>query len=100
MPSSDSDSGDELTTHDGGRAGPSWFSVMVGSAEGDAAARWAPGSGADEAGAGSRGSRNRKTAIRFLTWKDMAELRKEVVDMVAQVVSWAEAGGHKQICSP
>ena len=32
MPSSDSDSGD-----DGGRAGPSWFSVMLGSAEEDAA---------------------------------------------------------------
>ena len=39
-----------------------------------------------------RGSR-RKTAIRFLTWKDMAERRDEVMDMVAQVVSWAKAGG-------
>ena len=39
-----------------------------------------------------RGSR-RKTAIRFLTWKDMAERRNEVMDMVAQVVSWAKAGG-------
>ena len=39
-----------------------------------------------------RGSR-RKAAIRFLTWKDMAERRNEVMDMVAQVVSWAKAGG-------
>ena len=39
-----------------------------------------------------RGSR-RNTAIRFLTWKDMAERRKEVMDMVAQVDSWAKAGG-------
>ena len=39
-----------------------------------------------------RGSR-RNTAIRFLTWKDMAERRNEVMDMVAQVVSWAKAGG-------
>jgi len=39
-----------------------------------------------------RGSR-RNTAIRFLTWKDMAERRKEVMDMVAQEVSWAKAGG-------
>ena len=39
-----------------------------------------------------RGSR-RKTAIRFLTWKDMAEQKNEVVDMVAEVVSWAKAGG-------
>ena len=39
-----------------------------------------------------RGSR-RKTAIRFLTWKDMAERRNEVMDMVAKVVSWAKAGG-------
>ena len=39
-----------------------------------------------------RGSR-RKIAIRFLTWKDMAERRNEVIDMVAQVVSWAKAGG-------
>jgi hypothetical protein len=39
-----------------------------------------------------RGSR-RKTAIRFLTWKDMAGRRNEVMDMVAQVVSWAKAGG-------
>ncbi len=31
--------------------------------------------------------------IRFLTWKDMAERRNEVMDMVAQVVSWAKAGG-------
>ena len=38
-----------------------------------------------------RGSR-RNTAIRFLTWKDMAERRNEVMDMVAQVVSWAKAG--------
>ena len=30
-----------------------------------------------------RGSR-RNTAIRFLTWKDMAERRNEVMDMVAQ----------------
>ena len=37
-----------------------------------------------------RGSR-RNTAI--LTWKDMAERRNEVMDMVAQVVSWAKAGG-------
>jgi len=29
-----------------------------------------------------RGSRNRKTAIRFLTWKDMAERRNEVMNMV------------------
>ena len=36
-----------------------------------------------------RGSR-RNTAIRFLTWKDMAERRNEVMDMVAQVVSWAK----------
>ena len=27
------------------------------------------------------------------TWKDMAERRNEVMDMVAQVVSWAKAGG-------
>ena len=41
-----------------------------------------------------RGSRSRRnTAIRFLTWKDMAERRNEVMDMVAQVVSWAKAGG-------
>ena len=39
-----------------------------------------------------RGSR-RNTAIRFLTWKEMAERRKEVMDMVAQVGSWAKAGG-------
>jgi len=39
-----------------------------------------------------RGSR-RNTAIRFLTWKDMAERRNGVMDMVAQVVSWAKAGG-------
>ena len=39
-----------------------------------------------------RGSR-RNTAILFLTWKDMAERRNEVMDMVAQVVSWAKAGG-------
>ena len=41
-----------------------------------------------------RGSR-RKTAIRFIasTWKDMAERRNEVMDMVAQVVSWTKAGG-------
>ena len=31
--------------------------------------------------------------IRFLTWKDMAERRNEVMDMVAQVVSWAKADG-------
>ena len=35
----------------------------------------------------------RKTAIRFRTWKDMAERRNEVIDMVAQAVSWTEAGG-------
>ena len=29
----------------------------------------------------------------FRTWKDMAERRNEVMDMVAQVVSWAKAGG-------
>ena len=44
-----------------------------------------------------RGSRRNTTAIRFLTitstWKDMAERRNEVMDMVAQVVSWAKAGG-------
>ena len=39
-----------------------------------------------------RGSR-RKAAIRFLTWKDMAERRSKVVDIVAQVVSWLKAGG-------
>jgi len=39
-------------------------------------------------------SSHRKTAIRFLyAWKDMAEKRNEVMDMVAQVVSWAKAGG-------
>ena len=40
-----------------------------------------------------RGSRRKTTAIRFLTWKDMAERKNEVMDMVAQVVSWAKAGG-------
>ena len=39
-----------------------------------------------------RGSR-RNTAIRFLTWKDMVERRNEVMDIVAQVVSWLKAGG-------
>ena len=37
--------------------------------------------------------RNTHTAIRFLTWKEMAERRNEVMDMAAQVVSWAKAGG-------
>ena len=35
----------------------------------------------------------RNTAIRFLTWKEMAERRNEVMDMAAQVVSWAKASG-------
>jgi len=39
-----------------------------------------------------RGSR-RKTAIHFLTWKDMVERRNEVMDIVAQAVSWHKAGG-------
>ena len=51
--------------------------------------RWHEEGGMKSAGRGSR----RKTAIRFLTWKDMAERRNEVMDMVAQVVSWAKAGG-------
>ena len=33
----------------------------------------------------------RKPAIRFLTWKDMAERSNKVMDMVAQVVSRGKA---------
>ena len=38
-----------------------------------------------------------KTAIRFLTWKDMAGRKNEVMDMVAQEVSWAKAGGTNRV---
>ena len=37
-----------------------------------------------------------KPAIRFLTWKDMVERSNEVMDMVAQEVSWAKADGTNQ----
>ena len=35
----------------------------------------------------------RKTATRLRTWKVMAERRNEVMDMVAQEVSWAKPDG-------